>query len=93
MSGTQHTPANPETHTCGMCGYTWRHGQHGGHDCATRLKAQRDELVEALQSTYDALCISYPLHSVDADKRFGILGKARAAIARSTAPQQTGETQ
>lgn len=46
MSSTQHTPANPETHTCGMCGYTWRHGLHGGHDCATRLKAQRDELVD-----------------------------------------------
>ncbi len=46
MSSAQHTPANPETHTCGMCGYTWRHGLHGGHDCATRLKAQRDELVD-----------------------------------------------
>lgn len=31
-----------------MCGYVWLHGQHGGHSCATRLKSQRDELLEAL---------------------------------------------
>lgn len=36
-----------------MCGYTWRHGLHGGHDCATRLKAQRDELVGALKALRD----------------------------------------
>lgn len=52
-----------------------------------RLIAAAPDLLEALQSTYDALCISYPLHSIDNDKRFGILSQARAAIAKATGAQ------
>lgn len=43
------------------------------------------ELLEALQATYEALGISYPLHSCDMDKRGYVLDKARAAIAKATA--------
>lgn len=28
----------PTHHTCPDCGYTWAHGQHGGHSCATVMK-------------------------------------------------------
>ena len=49
-----------------------------------RLIAAAPELLEALQATYDALGISYPLHSSDMDKRGAVLTKARAAIAKAT---------
>ena len=29
---------NPEFHSCRSCGYTWRHGQHGGHSCTQYLQ-------------------------------------------------------
>lgn len=42
--------SNPEFHTCPTCGYTWQHGQHGGHSCVERLVKQRDELLSALKT-------------------------------------------
>ncbi|MGY8830077.1 MAG: hypothetical protein ACKVIS_11090 [Pseudomonadales bacterium] len=36
---------NPTHHTCPTCGYTWLHGQHGGHSCALQLKPQIDSLA------------------------------------------------
>ena len=53
-----------------------------------RLHALNGELLEALQVVYESLCVSYPLHSCDMDKRAVILGKARAAIAKATGEQQ-----
>lgn len=47
-SDTPEVPRNPETHTCWQCGYTWRHGADGSHDCATLLKADRDRLAGLL---------------------------------------------
>ena len=47
-----------------MCGYVWLHGQHGGHSCATRLKSQRDELLEAL--TYASKV--YRAHGIPTEK-------------------------
>lgn len=35
--------ANPETHTCWKCGYSWEHGQHGGHSCSDRLLKALEE--------------------------------------------------
>lgn len=49
-----------------------------------RLIAAAPELLQALQITYDALCISYPLHSSDMDKRLAIMEQARAAITKAT---------
>lgn len=49
------------------------------------LRAAAPELLEALQVVYESLCVSYPLHSCDMDKRAVILGKARAAIAKAEA--------
>lgn len=43
---------NPETHTCPTCGYTWKHGRHGGHSCSDRLVQQRDELIGMLYSAH-----------------------------------------
>lgn len=40
--------SNPEFHTCYRCGYQWRHGQHGGHDCIGRVEVQRNELLTAM---------------------------------------------
>ena len=31
-------------HECPECGFTWRHGHNGSHNCATRLKARVKEL-------------------------------------------------
>jgi hypothetical protein len=49
-----------------------------------QLFAAAPELLQALQSAYDALCISYPLHSVDMDKRAAVLAAARDAMAEAT---------
>ena len=49
-----------------------------------RLIAAAPDLLEALQAAYDALGISYPLHSSDMDKRGAVLAQARAAIAKAT---------
>lgn len=49
-----------------------------------RLIAAAPELLEALLATYEALGISYPLHSSDMDKRGAVLAKACAAIAKAT---------
>lgn len=35
---------NPETHKCLTCGYEWKHGQDGSHDCAPILAARVREL-------------------------------------------------
>jgi len=52
--------SNPEFHSCPDCGYQWRHGQHGGHSCLTRiktemttLKSERQELLKSLESLLD----------------------------------------
>lgn len=46
---------NPKSHSCCDCGYTWRHGQHGGHSCVERLKQQiKDQLLAmAEMEAYD----------------------------------------
>ena len=31
-------------HECPECGFTWRHGHNGSHNCATRLKVRVKEL-------------------------------------------------
>lgn len=47
-SDTPEVPRNPETHTCWQCGYTWKHGHNGSHDCGKLLKADRDRLAGLL---------------------------------------------
>lgn len=37
------------TYECPECGFIWRHGHNGSHNCATRLKAR----VKELESTPD----------------------------------------
>ncbi len=48
---------NPETHTCWTCGFTWKHGKHGGHSCSLRLKARIAELESQLAECHEALLI------------------------------------
>lgn len=59
----------------------------GETNANARLIAAAPDLLEALQSAHDALLVSYPLHSIDMDKRGAILGWARAAIAKATGEQ------
>lgn len=40
--------SNPEFHSCATCGYTWRHGQHGGHSCSQYLLEHIKELRHLL---------------------------------------------
>lgn len=35
--------SNPETHVC-ECGFTWRHGHSGSHQCAPYYRARIAEL-------------------------------------------------
>lgn len=79
----QAVPMNPETHTCPDCGYTWRHGQHGGHSCTVRLKAQRDELLEALRVHHEWSLRSMPGYSEHGDERVAFRATS-AAIAKAT---------
>ncbi len=37
---------NPEIHSCFTCGYTWKHGKHGGHNCADLMGKKIYELSE-----------------------------------------------
>lgn len=48
------------------------------------LVAAAPDLLEALQSAHEVLLVSYPLHSIDMDRRGAILEQARAAIAKAT---------
>ena len=41
-------------------------------------------LLAALQSAYDMLSVSYPLHSSDMDRRAAAMHQARTAIERAT---------
>ena len=53
---TPATIARLEIHTCPTCGHEWRHGQHGGHNCADRLKDQlAAQAAEALRLTAEDL--------------------------------------
>ena len=78
----EHTQANPKTHTCAMCGYVWLHGQHGGHSCATRLKSQRDELLEALIDVIGWV----PTQGWHTDAPDKAVNRARALIAKHKVP-------
>jgi hypothetical protein len=49
-----------------------------------QLFAAAPKLLQALQAAYEALCVSYPLHSVDMDKRAAVLTAARDAMAEAT---------
>ena len=69
--------SNPESHTCPTCGHQWRHGHHGGHDCLGNVKAQRDELLEAL----DVLANGYAGCAWDVGLAPRIK-KARAVVAK-----------
>lgn len=40
--------ASPETHTCSDCGYTWKHGEHGGHSCTHYLSEEVAKLRAGL---------------------------------------------
>ncbi len=59
-----------------LSGYTGPYSPH--------LFAAAPKLLQALQAAYDALCISYPLHSVDMDQRDGVLAAGREAMAEAT---------
>lgn len=41
---------NPTQHECPDCGYTWLHGQHGGHSCKDRLLAKIAEQARDIAS-------------------------------------------
>lgn len=42
---------NPSHHRCYDCGYVWKHGQHGGHDCKGNLKAKSENWRKWLNVT------------------------------------------
>lgn len=44
---------NPETHTCSTCGYVWKHGFDGSHDCSNLLCKRIQVLEDALQELLD----------------------------------------
>lgn len=67
----------------------WLDGAYEGdaQDAAVelrRLHALNQELLELLKAAHEALDISYPLHSCDMRKRFGVLDSLRAAITKAT---------
>jgi len=45
----RHKGMNPTHHTCPDCGYVWKHGEHGGHNCVPRLKEKIEKLKSALR--------------------------------------------
>lgn len=47
--------ANLETHSCCTCGYTWKHGEHGGHTCSTLLLKKIETLGSLLDEAIDML--------------------------------------
>lgn len=47
---------NPTTHTCPTCGYTWKHGKHGGHSCSDNLL----EKISAFESAFRNLLTRLP---------------------------------
>lgn len=55
--------SNPEFHVCTDCGYKWRHGQNGGHNCRLRIKEQRDELLKAMKQIEGATMSMYATQS------------------------------
>jgi hypothetical protein len=58
--------------------------RHPEQDRNAALVQAAPDLLDALLATYEALGISYPLHSSDMDKRGAVLAKACAAIAKAT---------
>lgn len=40
---------NPEYHFCCTCGFKWKHGEHGGHDCSVRLLEKIKTLEKGLK--------------------------------------------
>ena len=83
---------NPETHTCPDCGYTWQHGQHGGHSCATHLKAQLEQLKIAGEQMVFSLCFVAPallsLHGPRHDLR-ALIDSARCGLEHAIAADPT----
>jgi hypothetical protein len=70
------TSENFDAHYVQLSGFTGPYSPH--------LFAAAPKLLQALQAAHDALCISYPLHSVDMDKRAAVLAAARDAMAEAT---------
>jgi len=35
---------NPDYHICPTCDYTWKHGEHGGHDCAYYMSQKLEKM-------------------------------------------------
>ena len=56
---------NPETHTC-QCGYTWKHGAHGGHQCSTYYQATIAKQLDALKEISN-MCISEMTMNISLD--------------------------
>lgn len=45
---------NPETHQCWTCGYEWKHGQDGGHDCGPILRRRVEKLEARVRELEEA---------------------------------------
>lgn len=78
--------SNPTHHTCSTCGHTWRHGQHGGHSCATLMAvtiAEQAREIERLKEGQESLILvrdDYKKQAHDYRTRWA------SAIARCDAP-------
>lgn len=58
----------PATHSCCTCGYTWKHGHHGGHNCSVLLLEKIEKLESQLRERDEAMS---KLHkSLENDAKF-----------------------
>jgi hypothetical protein len=54
MSDSAETQQAPEIHTCSTCGFEWKHGENGSHQCAPILKKKLDETESSFDLRWKA---------------------------------------
>jgi hypothetical protein len=54
--------ATPESRSCHKCGYSWKAGQHGGHDCSVLLLEKIAKLEMKLSPRFWGQAEHYAWH-------------------------------